>query len=253
MTCIRDRMLAVYRGEVPDRVPLGIYERYLPRGAAERSVRELGLGLIAYHPLVTMLGPPWHLYPGYLSEISGADLRVEYAWDRGVMVQRYAYSTPVGSVWQERTYDAGGIGSEHVRKYFIARREDYRVVQYLIEHTVVRRNEDTIAARIGDLGGDGVLLGRLDRNPYQKCLIELAGAERFLIDLRTDPEPVQELLDALFRKHEESWAMALESQVDLLWQPDNLTSPMTPPDAFRRYILPFYQQRSRQARAAGKP
>jgi len=43
---IHDRMMAVYRGQRPDRVPVAIYSRYLPRGACERAARELGLGII---------------------------------------------------------------------------------------------------------------------------------------------------------------------------------------------------------------
>ena len=177
MTSPRDQMLAVYRGQTPDRTPVGIYERYLPRGEAERAVRELGLGLIAYHPVVSMIGPPWHLYPGYVSEITGAEFRVDYLWDRETMVERRTYNTPVGSVWQEISYDDAGVGSEHIRKYYLSRTEDYPVVQYLIEHTVLRKNESTLRSRLQDLGSDGVLFGRLDRSPYQKCLIELAGAE----------------------------------------------------------------------------
>ena len=62
------------------------------------------------------------------------------------------WSTPLGSVWQEMTYDAGGVGSEHIRKHYIAGREDYRVLAYLVEHSVLRRNEEAIRARQGDLG-----------------------------------------------------------------------------------------------------
>lgn len=238
---------------MPDRIPVGIYHRYLPSGSVERENRQMGLGIIAYVPVVSMLGPPWHLYPGYLSEIRGADFRVDYAWDNGTMVERRTYTTPAGSVWQEIVSDPAGAGSEHIRKHYITQPADYRVVTYLVENTIVRRNEEAVVARMRELDGDGIVLGRLDRNPYQKCLIELAGPERFLIDLHTDPEPVMELMEAMYRKHEESLALALESQVEVLWQPDNITSLMTPPDAYRKYCQPFYQSRSKMTRQVGKP
>lgn len=250
---IHDRMLAVYRGQMPDRIPVGIYDRYLTRGTVEREVRQLGAGIIAYMPVVSMLGPPWHLYPQYLSEIRGADFHVRFFWDNGVMVKRHTYTTPVGTVWQDITEDRGGAGSEHIRRHYITRRDDYRVVKYLVENTVIRSNEEAIRDRMRDLDGDGIVLGRLDRNPYQKCLIELAGPERFLMDLHTDPEPVLALMDAISRKHEESFAMALESSVEVLWQPDNTTSLLTPPSAYQQHCLPFYQRRTALARQAGKP
>jgi len=245
-------MMAVYQGCLPEQIPIGIYERYLPRGTVERAARTMGLGLIAYYPVVSMIGPPWHRYPGYLSEIAGAEFRVDYGWDHGVLVERRAYVTPVGEVWQEISYDDAGIGSERIRKYYITERQDYRILEYLVEHTVLRKNEAELISRMRDLGEDGVLFGRLDRSPYQKCLIELAGPERFLIDLHTDPEPVQALLDALLQKQEQAWMMALESPVELFWQPDNITAEMTPPEAFRDYCKPLYQKRAEEAGQAGK-
>jgi hypothetical protein len=253
MNSVRSRILSVYRKQRPDWLPVGVYARYLPRGAVEREVRGQGLGVIEYFPATTMPGPPWHFYPGYLSEIPGAEIRVEHRWIEGRPVERRTFATPVGAVFHEIEYDPAGAGSEHVRKHFIARLEDYRVMTWLVERSVLRSNAAVIRARLGDLGEDGVVFARLDRSPYQKCLIEWAGAERFLLDLHGDPEPVLELMDALARKQAEALAIALESPAELLWQPDNVTSPMTPPAAFRKYLLPLYQERSRLARQAGKP
>ena len=232
---------------------MAIYDRYLPRGAVERLVRQQGLGIIQYWPTASMSGPPWHLYPGYLSEVRGAALRVDYRWHNATMIERRTWSTPVGSVWQEMSYDPGGVGSEHIRKHYIADRADYRPLKYLVEHSVLRRNEETIRAKMRDLGGDGVVWGRLDRSPYQKCLIELAGPERFLIDLHEDSAPALELMEALAHKQEEAFAMALDSTVEVLWQPDNVTSAMTPPQAYRQHCLPVLQRRAELARQAGKP
>ena len=33
-----------------------------------------------YWPVVSMAGPAWHLYPGYVSEVRGADFRVDHLW-----------------------------------------------------------------------------------------------------------------------------------------------------------------------------
>ncbi|MBN1396209.1 MAG: hypothetical protein JW959_14395 [Pirellulales bacterium] len=248
-----DRILSVYRNQKPDRPPLGIYTRYLPRGAVEREVRNLGLAIIDYCPVATMLGPAWHLLPGYQSQIKGADFRVDYAWQDEQLVERRRFDTPLGSVWQDTVQDKGGVGSESIRKHYIAEKDDYRVMKYLVENSVVRRNDELLRARIENLGGDGIVLGRIDRSPHQKCLIELVGPEKFLLDLYTDPEPALELLDALDRQLDRSFEMIVESEAEILWQPDNVTSDMTPPKSFREHCLPFYQKHSAEARAAAKP
>lgn len=252
MTSLRARMLEAYRGRASDVTPLGIYSRYLPRGARERGFRNAGLGIIEYLPPATLLAPPWHFYEEYLSEVRGAGLTVARFLDRGVWVERRTYATPVGTVWQENARDAGGVGSEHIRKHWIASPEDYRTMSWIVRHTVFASNAALIEERLRSLGEDGVVLARLDRTPYQKCLIELAGPERFLIDLHENPEPVEELMAALGERLEEAFELALASRLEVLWQPDNVTCDMTPPDAFESFILPIYRRRAAAAEAAGK-
>ena len=57
---IKEAMMSVYRNEIPERPVVGIYTRYLSRGEMERKARNNGLGIIAYVPLTTQIGPPWH-------------------------------------------------------------------------------------------------------------------------------------------------------------------------------------------------
>ncbi len=252
MTDLRTRMLDAYRGRASGVTPLGIYSRYLPRGSLERDARNRGLGIVDYLPPTTLLAPPWHFYDEFLSEVHGAELTVARFPDGGNWVERRTYSTPVGSIWQENAKDAGGVGSEHIRKHWIASREDYRTMTWIARHTVYASNAARIEERLRELGDDGVVLARLDRTPYQKCLIELVGPERFFVDLVEDPEPVAELMEALGERLDEAFERALESRLEVLWQPDNVTCDMTPPDAFQAHLLPIYQRRVRAAEAAGK-
>jgi hypothetical protein len=245
-------MLAVYRHQRPDRRPLAIYTRYLPRGAAERAVRNLGLGVIEYCPVVTMLAPPWHIGPGYLSEVRGAEFEIRYSYEDGERIETRIYRTPVGDVWQQTRKDPA-YGSDWVSRFYIQSREDYRTMRYIVDHTVIRTNATALKRQMADVGSDGVVLGRMDRCPYQKLLIELAGPERFLVDLQTDPEPLLELMDAMERQMDVAFSYALESDAEVIWQPDNVTADMTPPRMFQKYCLPYYEKHGAECRQAGKP
>lgn len=251
-TSIRDTMLAVYRKQSVDRVPVGIYSRYLGRGSSERELRNLGLGVLDFYPIASLVSPPWHTYEGYVSQVPRADFHVRYVWEDGERIEIRTYDTPVGSVSQhtrvEPTY-----GSEWITRPYVQSRADYRVLTYLADHTVLRNNYEALSRRKAMLGEDGVLLGRMDRCPFQKVLIELAGPERSLLDIHTDPEPVLELLEALDRKMNEAFALALDSEADVIWQPDNVTSATTPPNSFKRFCLPFYERHGSECRQAGKP
>lgn len=250
---VAEAMLGVYKNRCPGSVPLGIYTRYLPRSSVEREVRNLGMGIIEYYPAATMIGPPWHFYEGYLSEVKNTELRIRHLWRNGKRTERREWDTPVGTISGEIEYDPAGAGSEHIIKRYITELEDYKIMEYIVENTVVRSNETEIRNRIENLDGDGVLLGRMDRSPYQKCLIEFAGPERFLVDLFSEPELVQPLLGAIGRKIDEQFAIAVESEVPVLWQPDNVTSDMTPPNAFAGYCVPFYKKHQTEASESGKP
>ena len=248
---VHERMMAVYRGRLPDRMPLSIYARYLPRGSSERALREMGLGIIDYHPAVTLLAPPWHTHSGYISEVKGVELTIGLSWENGQPVETRTYKTPVGTISQ-RTTKEPSYGSDWISKFYVTSLEDYKVLQYVVEHTVFRSNESGLRAKVRDLGEDGVVLARMDRCPYQKLLIELAGPEQFLMDLYTDPGPVTELLEVMDRRMDEAFAMILESQAEVVWQPDNITVDMTPPERFRQFCVPFYAKHARQLQAAGK-
>jgi len=252
VTDLRARMLEAYRGRAGSATPLGIYARYLPRGERERDARNRGLGLIEYLPPVTLLAPPWHFYDEFLSEVRGAELTIRKYRDGEGWVERRTYRTPVGSIWQENAKDPGGVGSEHIRKHWIAAPEDYRTMTWIVRHTEFASNAALVEERLRVLGNDGVVLARLDRTPYQKCLIELAGPERFLVDLLEHPEEVTELLEAMEVRQDEAFERALASPLEVLWQPDNVTCEMTPPDAFEAYLLPIYRRRAAAAEAARK-
>jgi uroporphyrinogen-III decarboxylase len=136
--------------------------------------------------------------------------------------------------------------------YFIKSAEDYKIVQYLVENSVLRSNENVIRARIDSLGEDGIVIPRIERNPYQKILIELAGAEQFFFDLYGNPDPVLSLMGALDRKIDEQINIVLQSKAEAVWQPDNVTSDLTPPNNYETFLLPRYGKIGSQLKDAGK-
>lgn len=239
---VKEQMMAVYRNETPDKVPVSIYTRYIRRGAFEREVRNLGLGIIDYAPPVSMLAPAWHLLPGFLSEVRGAEFRVRYRWTDGRRVERREFETPVGTVFQDTELDPAGAGSEHIRSHYVTSRDDYRVIEYLFRNTRFEPNEDLITRRMKDLGADGVVLGRVDRSPYQKLLLEIVGPEQFLVDLAVDPEPVEQVLHSAQERLNEAMELIVDSAAEIIWLPENVTVDMTPPPAFEIYHLDYYRR-----------
>lgn len=248
---IRQRMMAVLRNTQPDQVPVAIYSRYQRSGEVERAARNNGLGIMYFEPPVSLLAPPWHLHPGYVSEVRGASFHIDFTWEDGGQVETRTYRTPAGDISQRIVKDPT-YGSDWISRHYIKGPQDYEVMRYIIENTVFQKRDSAIRQKINDLGEDGIVLGRVDRLPFQKLLIELAGPERLFIDLADNPGPVEELLGAMNVRQEEQFKLALESEAEVIWQPDNVTADMTNPRYFGKYLSPLYQRFGSACRQAGK-
>lgn len=250
---IRERMLAVYRGELPDRTPVGIYTRYLARGETEQKAREYGLGIIDYAPPVTMLAPPWHVLDGFLSEIQDGGFSIRYHWKNGKRIERRQVEMPEGSLYADIEQDAGGIGSEHTLKHYIETEEDYALAAAAVRRSVFGDNRRMFRARKKALGESGVLLARLDRSPFQKCLLELCAQETFLVDVMDEEDAALALLDILEHRALEAAERVMASEADVIWLPDNITADMNSPALFQKWCLPYYKRVASWAKEAGKP
>ena len=123
---------------------------------------------------------------------------------------------------------------------------------YVARNAKFTRNDALVRSRMDALGNDGVVLGRLDRSPFQKCLIELANPESFFFDLMDEPELIEELIDALSARMLEAAEMALDGPTEVLWLPDNVTAEMTSPALFEKYCLPYYRKLTKLVHGAGK-
>jgi hypothetical protein len=247
----REKMMAVYRNRLPRGIPLACYSFMLPNGRSERIARENGLGIIDHFPGVTLVSPPYFARYECLSNVKNSEFSISYYWDAHELVEVHKYATPVGEVTQHVAKEPG-YGSYYRKKHYITEDEDYRIVQYIVENTIFRQCSQALSKRKKELGEDGVIFSRLDRSPYQKLLIELARPEKFLVDLHEVPGLVEPLLEALGDRLKEQFNMALDSEAEIIWAPDNITCDMTPPGSFEKYLVPFYNRFGRGCEDAGK-
>jgi len=238
-------MRQAYLGDYQDTIPIGIYAKFLPRGTVERMSRTRGVGLIDFYPPVSLMSPPWLISQGHVSEVKHCEFSIQYAWESGTKLQERRFHTPVGDVSQIVKRDTSGIGSEHIVKHYITEKEDYKVVQYIVENTLFKSNSDDFESIEQNLGSDGVVLSRIDRSGYQKLLIELVNPKRFFFDYYDYPELIDELIETIDAKGDEQLKLVLDQGKDLIWQIDNISADMTPPQVFEKYHLPLYAKRQK--------
>jgi hypothetical protein len=239
-----EQMMAVYRRNNTGSIPWAAYGTFLlPSGANERELRNSGCGWIHWTPVCSWIAPGMSHMAGWMfeGEIKDATASIKLKWENGRRIIRRQYDTPKGSVYEE-LHEELGYHSLYVKKFLIEKPEDYEVVKYMVENTVLRPNYEGWCDAHGNLGTDGVELAVIDRSPFQKTLLELCGTERLYFDLHEIPEVVEDLLQVLARKELEAFAIVADSPAEVVWMVENITGSITAPRMYQKYCLPFYNQ-----------
>lgn len=234
----KERIRCVFHRETPDRVPLGAYFCFLPRGTTEREVREKGCGLV-------------HFESVYTKEIKNVEIGIKERWKNSEKIVTRIYRTPVGSIYEEIKLDPG-YHSQWTKEFVIKKPSDYRVAKYIVENTVYHKNYDFFLEVQENLGEDGILIANLDRTPFQRTLIELVGTHRLCMDLYDRPSVVKDFFDSLRRKQDEIYQIAADSPAEIIHNWDNLTEDITEPKLFQKYCLPLYNKYGRMLHERGK-
>ena len=235
---VRERIIAAMTWEEPDQVPLTIYDWMIPPGTAERELREMGLGIIKR-------------LPAHRLEHRQVQLDSTEYWDQGRHLVRRTIRTPVGQVSQVAQLETA-YGSTWILEHYIKRPEDYAVMEFVYEDAVYHDNYAAIEAMQEALGGDGLVLVRVAKGPIQEILYQMAGLERFSIDLSEHGEQLDSLYDVMVRRYDDLYDLAAGVPVEILQAADNITGDVVGDERFRRYCVPCYERHSRRLAGTGK-
>ncbi|GAI15863.1 unnamed protein product, partial [marine sediment metagenome] len=66
--------------------------------------------------------------------------------------------------------------------------------------------------------------------------------ERCFLEFNDNPKRFQSLYELIFEKQKEIYKIAANSPATIVWCPDNITGPVTPPTFFKEFCLPFYNE-----------
>jgi hypothetical protein len=134
---------------------------------------------------------------------------------------------------------------------------DYKVAQWIVEHTELRPRYERFAECEAVVGEQGVtvLTGSgnwLHRTPLMKINIDWAGTEQFCLDVALEVPELFALYEALRKQFlEEQRLIAAGPGRYVKWL-ENLTISMIGPERYRDYLVPVYREAFPVLAAAGK-
>ena len=238
MVSHRERLLRVMDGGVADRVPwvprlLLWYEAARRRGTMPERFEGLSLREVERKVGV---GTPARDGAVLSERMTGVEVTQDTVGGESVT----RYRTPVGTVeTRERgseVLDNAGITGRETES-LVTSPEDYRVVQYMVEHTEVEPTYDAYLSYEEEIGEEGVPMVKLGDCPMGTVLKVYIGWGRAYLELADNPDAVERLWGAARELMRKKVRLAAASPARLFLLGEHFHSQMTPPTLFTKYFL----------------
>lgn len=255
---LRDRILAVYRGETPDVVPYVLdlshwfyHKNHMPWDiscAYLQPEREL----IDYHRARGVGFYVPNLASFYRADcVNGVTSEVEKRQSHGGTEIVWRFHTPLGSIerrriWDERTY------SWHIREWGVRTEHDLKALGLAlssVRYEPLWENYRLWADYIGECGvaymwGGYSAMGHL--------LGLWMGIEGTIYAAADWPDTMREVVDSINENGLRLIDLVARSPAEVIIMGDNFSSDVQPPHFFDRWSRAFYAEAIRRLHAAGK-
>ena len=162
------------------------------------------------------------------------------------------FNTPVGTVSETFCRISGSqYGWVHLT-HMIKGEEDYKVVEYIVEHTVyIPQYEDYIRYE-KEIGEDGVPIVDTGYDPMFSILKDYIGYNNAYYEFADNKDRVEHLYEVLKNKLHQLQNILLESPARVILHGCHYDSMMTPPPIFNKYMKPYLQDFSHKLHDRGK-
>ena len=222
----RKRVEAILRGDLPDRVPLTMYECMIPQCTVERRLRDDGM-CIVYRTSV------------YRTHTPHVRRRSEPFERDGVAYVRTITETPVGHLTEVSR--PAGFTSWHVEKLF-KRPEDYRVLRFLVEDQRFEEDYDAYRRQEAELGEDFILRAGLGLTPLHQIMISWMGVEVFAEEWAERRDEVLRLYETMAARQRDVYRLVARSPASHANYGGNEVPEVMGRERFARYCLPLYHE-----------
>ncbi len=234
---VRERIVSVLSGRMPDKIPWLIYSNHLPRGSFERRMREMGLGLDERCSIYRIFMP---------------NVRIE---SRTIGDYVYTtYRTPVGELHSKtrigmRFQFPGGSWTV---EYPVKNTDDVKALRFMIEDTVYEPDYENYVRIKEELGEDGIVTVWADYTPLMKIIVRYMGFRTFALMYRKNRGVIEDLINILDESFSKMYRIIADSPAEIVRIGDNTDSLLVSPSLFEKYCLPYYDKYAETLHEKGK-
>ena len=232
---IKERIQAFWHGDQPDEIPYTIYQNEWRHTASDPAWDAM---------YADGLGVTWHVptYRTIRHEVEARDWEVD---ENGHHLRYQVLHTPEGDVsayWQD----------DWQMKYFLETAADYRVMQFICEHTEILPDYDTYLHRAREFPPYVIPHPVIGRTPLQVILVDYAGLQGFSTQLVDCGDEIRRLYKAMLNNFRRIVEVVAGGPGYYISNLENFTAESLGPRRYREFLLPVYEECFPILHAAGK-
>jgi len=159
--------------------------------------------------------------------------------------------TPVGSLREVVRKGSIGTGGYHT-EYPVKTPEDMAVMQYILDHTQFRFDEEAFKKAEVTFGPRGVTQTFYPRSPFQRLALNYMGWKNTIFALNDYPQQTEAFMEAIEEWDDKMYEVILDSPLQILNLGENIDANISPPELFEKYLIPYYKKRVDQIHQRGK-
>ena len=254
----RERILAVYKGQIPDVVPYMLdlshwfYHKYQLPWDLSVSYDEPEYTLIDYHKQVGAGFYMPNLASFYTAEYRD-DVSVEVvkeidASDTSIL---WRYQTPLGSIERRRIWEVGSY-SWAIRDWSIKTENELKILGYAMSNRKFAPCWANYNEWVDYVGDQGVVYMPLGYSGIGHLLNYWMGIEGVMYAAADWPRTMHEVVDQINESTLDCVDLIAQSPAEIVIMGDNISSDVQPSWFFKEWSAPFYTEAIKKLHDAGK-
>ena len=137
-------------------------------------------------------------------------------------------------------------------EYFLKGIRDFKVLKYILRNQTFFFDRELYEERLSLLGNRSEPLITVPWGSIQRLFIVYMGFQRGVIALWRHREQVEELLRVFDENDDARFALIRKTPFKIVNFGDNIDEGLCSPPIFRKYMLPYYQRRTKELHQVGK-